>query len=175
MSSLLKNMRSPHRNPESLFMCEVIHRPFHTPPGLMTLAKHTREKRQELQKPGSQALPTATVSGVRAPEVPGPCTTDRACKVNLRISKTQPAQAGPLPSPACQYTPKHSMPGPASSAQNRNVIVLCEVLLSALPFCSPQIFRKMYGQRLVNQARQLSIFLGKRRTASRMDPLLFYE
>ena len=77
MSRLLKSMRSQQRNPKSLLMCEVIHMPFQTPPGLIASAKHTQEKRQKLhprQKPGKQVFPTAT-RWCQSLTSPGACVT----------------------------------------------------------------------------------------------------
>lgn len=126
-------MRSQQRNPESLLMCEVIRMPFQTPPGLVTLARHTQEKRQKPQlrsQASKQVLPTAPLSCQSSTGPRGPRDMDRVCKVKLRISKAQPAQAGPLPFLTCQYKPRRSVPGPVSGARNRNVIVLCGALLS---------------------------------------------
>lgn len=127
----LKSMRSRQRNPESLLMCEVIRMPFQTPPGLTTLAKHKQEKRQalHLRSQASRCFQQLRCWYQNSTSA-GAGDTHRVCKVKLRISKTQPAQAGPLPFLTCQYKPRHSVPGPVSSARNRDVIVLCEAWLS---------------------------------------------
>lgn len=173
---MLKSMRSRQRNPESLLMCEVIRMPFQTPPGLTTLAKHKQEKRQALRlRSQASRCFQQLCCWYQNSTSPEAGDTHRVCAVKLRISKAQPAQAGPLPFLTCQYKPRHSVPGPVSSARNRDVIVLYEAWLSrSLPVCSSQIFRKRCGQRVVNHAHQSGVFLGEK-TASRMDPLLFYE
>lgn len=127
----LKSMRSRQRNPESLLMCEVIRMPFQTPPGLTTLAKHKQEKRRalHLRSQASRCFQQLRCWYQNSTS-PGPGDTHRVCEVKLRLSKAQPAQAGPLPFLTCQYKLRHSVPGPVSSARNRDVIVLCEAWLS---------------------------------------------
>jgi hypothetical protein len=153
-------MRSQRRNPKSSLMCEVIHMPFQTPPGLTTSAKHTQEKRQTLH-PRSQASRCfqQLQHGVRVPPVLGPLWHGQSLQDELAHIKYTacPGRAPTIPYMPIQTKALHAWTSLQCAEQK--CYCIARNVARSLPFCSSQIFRKMYGQRLVNQAHRLSIFL----------------